>query len=87
MSSNLKSIKGVTLNVANKVYIKEGDYDLEENLKKDAIAVFDAALEKLNFGNSAVAAKEINEWVSVVAYTIVVCSTHVNELFQIFLFW
>ena len=67
MSSNLKSIKGVTLNVANKVYIKEGDYDLEENLKKDAIAVFDAALEKLNFGNSAVAAKEINEWVSVVA--------------------
>lgn len=87
MSSNLKSIKGVTLNVANKVYIKEGDYDLEENLKKDAIAVFDAALEKMNFGNSAVAAKEINEWVSVVAYTIVVCSTHVNELFQIFLFW
>lgn len=63
VSSNLKSVKGVTLNVANKVYIKEGDYDLEENLKKDAIAVFDAALEKIDFANSAVAAKEINEWV------------------------
>ncbi|CAH0722510.1 unnamed protein product, partial [Brenthis ino] len=63
VSSNLKSIKGVTLNVANKVYIKEGGYDLNEDLKIDAVKIFDAALEKIDFGNSVNAAKLINDWV------------------------
>ncbi|CAH2267161.1 antichymotrypsin-2-like isoform X3 [Pararge aegeria] len=63
VSQKLKAVKGVTLNVANKVYVKEGDYDLNEQLKNDAIKVFDAGLEKLNFDNGAAAAKLINQWV------------------------
>ncbi|XP_052753704.1 antichymotrypsin-2-like isoform X2 [Galleria mellonella] len=63
VSSKLKSIKGVTLNVANNVYIMEGDYDLVPELKKDAITVFDAGIEKINFSNGAAAATHINQWV------------------------
>ncbi|XP_052753708.1 antitrypsin-like isoform X5 [Galleria mellonella] len=62
VSSKLKSIKGVTLNVANNVYIMEGDYDLVPELKKDAITVFDAGIEKINFSNGAAAATHINQW-------------------------
>lgn len=64
VAEKLKSIKGVTLNVANKVYIKEGDYDLNENMKEDAVKVFDAALEKIDFNKSVAAADAINKWVS-----------------------
>ncbi|CAG5018391.1 unnamed protein product [Parnassius apollo] len=63
MSGKLKSIKGVTLNVANKVYIKEGGYDLESKLKEDAVKIFDAAFEKINFDDGAAAANIINKWV------------------------
>ncbi|XP_045502421.1 antichymotrypsin-2-like isoform X2 [Colias croceus] len=63
LSSKLKSIKGVTLNVANKVYIQEGGYDLNPELKNDAIKVFDAGLDKLNFAESSAACSEINKWV------------------------
>lgn len=62
----MKSIKGVTLNVANKVYIKEGGYELNEDLKIDAVKIFDAALEKVNFGDSVKAAKLINDWVNII---------------------
>nr|XP_034824065.1 antichymotrypsin-2-like isoform X4 [Maniola hyperantus] len=63
VSQKLRAVKGVTLNVANKVYIKDGDYDLNEQLKTDAIKVFDAGLEKVNFGDAAAAANLINQWV------------------------
>ncbi|XP_037871526.1 serine protease inhibitor 2 isoform X4 [Bombyx mori] len=63
VSSKLKSIKGVTFNVANKIYIKEGDYELDPKLKKDAVEVFDADFEKVNFDNGAAAAGLINKWV------------------------
>lgn len=63
MSSQLKAIEGVTLNVANKVYVKEGDYELLPKLKEDAIKVFDGGIEKLNFDNGATAANVINKWV------------------------
>ncbi|XP_068629004.1 antichymotrypsin-2-like isoform X2 [Battus philenor] len=63
VSSKLKSIKDVTLSVANKVYIKDGVYDLEQNLKEDAVKVFDASFEKINFDDGAAAAEKINKWV------------------------
>ncbi|XP_047537054.1 antichymotrypsin-2-like isoform X2 [Vanessa atalanta] len=63
LSAKLKSIKGVTLNVANKVYIKDGDYDLDEKLKDDAVKIFDAGLEKVDFSDGAAAADLINKWV------------------------
>ncbi|GBP21439.1 hypothetical protein EVAR_12040_1 [Eumeta japonica] len=63
VSQKFKTIKGVTLNVANKVYIKEGSYDLAPEIKKDAVDVFDADFEKVDFGDSAAAAALINKWV------------------------
>lgn len=62
-STKLKSISGVTFNVANKVYLPEGPYDLQEEIKNDAIKIFDAAIEKLDFSKSASAADTINKWV------------------------
>ncbi|XP_045542438.1 antichymotrypsin-2 isoform X2 [Papilio machaon] len=63
VSSNLRSVKGVTLNVANKVYLMDGNYDLNEQLKEDAVKVFDASFEKVDFSNGAAAAELINKWV------------------------
>ncbi|KAJ8734084.1 hypothetical protein PYW07_014635 [Mythimna separata] len=63
VSSRLRSLKGVTLNVANRVYVQEGPYDLEPSLKEDAIKVFDAAIEKMDFGTGAAAVNVINKWV------------------------
>ncbi|CAH2990006.1 unnamed protein product [Chilo suppressalis] len=63
VSSKFKTIKGVTLDVANKVYVMEGGYDLQPQLKEDAVKVFDAAFEKVDFCNSAHAANLINTWV------------------------
>ncbi|XP_045542243.1 antichymotrypsin-2-like isoform X1 [Papilio machaon] len=63
VSSNLRSVKGVTLNVANKVYLMDGNYDLNEQLKEDAVKVFDVSFEKVDFSNGAAAAKLINKWV------------------------
>ncbi|CAH0600569.1 unnamed protein product [Chrysodeixis includens] len=62
-STKLKSISGVTFNVANKVYLPEGAYDLQEEIKNDAIKIFDAAIEKLDFAKGAEAAQAINAWV------------------------
>ncbi|CAH2990002.1 unnamed protein product [Chilo suppressalis] len=58
--SKFKTIKGVTLDVANTVYVMEGGYDLQPQLKEDAVNVFDAAFEKVDFCNSAHAANLIN---------------------------
>lgn len=55
----------MTLNVANRVYIKEGNYELDENLEKDAVKVFDAGIEKINFAESEAAASLINNWVRI----------------------
>ncbi|KOB77519.1 Serpin-2 [Operophtera brumata] len=54
---------GVTLNVANKVYIMDGDYELNPQLKEDAEKVFDAGIEKLDFSDGAYCANLINKWV------------------------
>ncbi|GBP21434.1 hypothetical protein EVAR_12035_1 [Eumeta japonica] len=63
VSQKFKAIKGVTLNVANKVYIKERPYDLVPEIKKDAVDVFDADFEKIDFSHGAAAAALINNWV------------------------
>ncbi|XP_022127510.2 antichymotrypsin-2 isoform X2 [Pieris rapae] len=62
MSSQLKSIKGITLNVANRVYIQDGGYKLNSALESDAVKVFDAGLKIIDFGSGG-AAQEINKWV------------------------
>lgn len=62
-SAKLKTIKGINLSLANKIYVKSCDCELNPQLKKDAVDVFDAELEKVDFGDSAAAAKLINGWV------------------------
>lgn len=51
------------MNIANKVYVKDGEHKLHPQLEQDAIKVFDAGIEKINFDNGAVAAELINKWV------------------------
>ncbi|XP_037300615.1 serine protease inhibitor 3/4 [Manduca sexta] len=63
LNGKLKAIKGVTLLVANKIYIKDGGYEVEPELKKDAEDIFDTEFEKINFKDSASAAQLINQWV------------------------
>ncbi|CAH1643508.1 unnamed protein product [Spodoptera littoralis] len=63
VSSRLKSLKGVTFNVANKVYLKDGPYDLSPSLKVDAEKVFNAGIEKIDFNSAAAAVEVINKWV------------------------
>ncbi|CAH4015026.1 unnamed protein product [Pieris brassicae] len=62
LSTQLKSIKGITLNVANKVFIQDGGYKINSALENDAVKVFDAGLKTINFGSGG-AAEEINKWV------------------------
>ncbi|XP_048005080.1 antichymotrypsin-2-like isoform X2 [Leguminivora glycinivorella] len=62
VASRLKSVKGVTLDVANRVFLKQG-HELDAKLKDDAVKVFDAALEPMDFSDGAAAAKVINDWV------------------------
>ncbi|KAI5632538.1 serpin (serine protease inhibitor) domain-containing protein [Phthorimaea operculella] len=62
VSSKLRSLNSVTLNVANRIYVKEGPYQLEPCLLEDATKVFDAAIEKIDFKSSR-AANTINQWV------------------------
>lgn len=63
VSSKLRSLKGVTFNVANKVYLKDGSYDLQPSLKVDAEKVFNAGIEKIDFNTGAAAVEVINKWV------------------------
>ncbi|KAI5632540.1 serpin (serine protease inhibitor) domain-containing protein [Phthorimaea operculella] len=63
VSSKLRSLNSVTLNVANRVYVNEGPYQLEPGLLEDAKNVFDAAIEKIDFKQSKAAANTINQWV------------------------
>ncbi|KAI8429787.1 hypothetical protein MSG28_000325 [Choristoneura fumiferana] len=67
VTSKLKSVKGVTLQVANKVYLQNG-FDLDPKLKHDAIEIFDSDLEPLDFSNSGAAAKLINDWLLEMPY-------------------
>ncbi|CAK1548274.1 unnamed protein product [Leptosia nina] len=62
VSAKLKSVKGITLNVANKVYVQDGGYELNSALQNDAVKVFDAAIEKLDFARAG-AADTVNKWV------------------------
>ncbi|XP_073954089.1 antichymotrypsin-2-like isoform X2 [Choristoneura fumiferana] len=63
LTSTLKGIKGTTLNLANKVYLKEGG-ELKPGIKEDAKKIFQASLEQLDFDNKEAAAKTINNWVA-----------------------
>ncbi|KAI8420398.1 hypothetical protein MSG28_008899 [Choristoneura fumiferana] len=61
LTSTLKAVKGATLNVANKVYLKKGG-ELKPGIEKDAKNVFQSSLDQLDFNESEAAAATINNW-------------------------
>ncbi|KAI8420411.1 hypothetical protein MSG28_008908 [Choristoneura fumiferana] len=63
LTSTLKSVKGVSLNVANKVYLKKSA-ELKSGIKKDAKNVFQASLKQLDFNDKEAAVDTINNWVA-----------------------
>ncbi|CAB3237190.1 unnamed protein product [Arctia plantaginis] len=63
LTSKVKSLKGVTLSIANKVYIQDGEYDLDTKVKEDAVAIFDSEMEKVNFSDTVSVVSNVNEWV------------------------
>lgn len=62
VTSTLKSIKGATLNVANKIYLKT-NAELKPRVKKDVEEVFETNIEHIDFSRLAAAASTINDWV------------------------
>lgn len=56
--------EGVTLSIANKLYVKDGPaYKLKEAYKADAIQVFKSDIQNLNFNENVKSAATINKWV------------------------
>ncbi|CAG9785164.1 unnamed protein product [Diatraea saccharalis] len=51
------------LDLANKIYVND-EYKLSESFQNDAMTIFDAEAEAIDFENPSQAAGEINEWVS-----------------------
>lgn len=62
LSEQLKDVKGVTLDMANKIFVKEGK-ELNPDFKRDSVEVFNSDIEALDFDKNENAAKVINTWV------------------------
>uniref|UniRef100_A0A6M2DYY9 Putative serpin n=1 Tax=Xenopsylla cheopis TaxID=163159 RepID=A0A6M2DYY9_XENCH len=62
LMNTLNTQKGVTLEIANKVYAMEG-YSLNPDFKEIATTKFLAGAENLNFAETQKSAKTINSWV------------------------
>ncbi|XP_073954092.1 antitrypsin-like [Choristoneura fumiferana] len=63
LTSTLKSVRGVTLTIANKIYVIKNS-ELKPQIQKDAEEVFESSVEQLDFTDSKAAANTINEWVA-----------------------
>ncbi|XP_077286455.1 alaserpin-like [Arctopsyche grandis] len=62
--AGLQDVKGITLNIANKIYIPDGPgYSLAPEFQKKAVDIFRSEVQNINFGESAKAASTINQWV------------------------
>uniref|UniRef100_Q5MGH0-2 Isoform 2 of Serine protease inhibitor 3/4 n=1 Tax=Lonomia obliqua TaxID=304329 RepID=Q5MGH0-2 len=62
LNRELKSVKGVTLKIANKIYIANG-FELNDQFAVVSKDVFNSEVQKLDFAQNKVAAKTINTWV------------------------
>lgn len=60
--NGLNGDKGVQLNVANKIYVKNS-YKLKESFKNVAVENYFSDIESVNFGDSINAANSINQWI------------------------
>ncbi|XP_077295334.1 antichymotrypsin-2-like [Arctopsyche grandis] len=65
-TSRLKTIQEVVLNIANKVYVKDGAaFELTPAFKSVAVDNFSSDVENIDFSNNERAARTINEWVKI----------------------
>ncbi|XP_077287987.1 uncharacterized protein LOC143912572 [Arctopsyche grandis] len=61
---NINNIRGVILNIANKLYVKHGEgFDLSTEFKNIAIEDFSSDIQNIDFTNTVNAVDTINEWV------------------------
>lgn len=60
--SQLKAVKSVTLDVANKIYVMKG-FALQAPFKSQLTLKFSSGADELDFGANVAAAKTINGWV------------------------
>ncbi|XP_077287004.1 antichymotrypsin-2-like [Arctopsyche grandis] len=62
--AGLQDVKGIILNIANKIYIPDGPgYSLAPEFQEKAVEIFNSEVQNINFGESAKAASTINQWV------------------------
>lgn len=55
----------MTLNIANKIFVKDEEtFTIAEEFKNLAADIFSASAQNINFANSTQAASIINEWVN-----------------------
>lgn len=65
--AGLQDVKGITLDIANKIYVSDGPgYSLATDFQKKAVDIFQSEIENINFIESAKAASTINAWVFIV---------------------
>lgn len=62
-TSALAVTRGVTLALANRLFMANNGFTLAPAFKNDATEVFDAGVESINFGQGEQAAKTINQYV------------------------
>lgn len=62
LTPTLRSTEQYKLDIANKVYVKEG-FQISEEFKKAAVDVFNSAVESIDFLKKAAATSNINGWV------------------------
>ncbi|XP_075970412.1 antichymotrypsin-2-like [Anticarsia gemmatalis] len=62
VNARLRSVKGVELKQANKVYVRDG-YTLKHEFAVVSKDVFNSEVQNINFGDQERAAAEINAWV------------------------
>lgn len=63
LNSRLRSIKGIDLELANKIYVRK-DYSLNDTFAALSKNVFDSEIENIDFQQNVKAAAEINAWVN-----------------------
>ncbi|XP_075970422.1 alaserpin-like isoform X6 [Anticarsia gemmatalis] len=62
VNNRLRSVQGVTLKQASKIYVKNG-LELNDDYKKVSRDVFDSEVQNIDFSKQDASAKQINAWV------------------------
>lgn len=67
MNKQLRSVKGIELNLASRVYVRQGD-ELNPQFAAVSRDVFNSDAKNIDFAKNVEAAKEINTWVNIIIF-------------------